>query len=137
MKFSEKLKKLRTDNNLTQEELSKLIGVSLRTLKSYELGETLPRYRQTYYKIAEIFNIDVNYLLTEGDEFILSAGEIYGHRGLKSAQELINSARALFAGGSLSDEDKKAVFDALQEAFFEAKLENKKYTPKKYKKRAD
>lgn len=134
MSFGEKLREIRTQENLTQQEMADRIGVSLRTLKSYELGETLPRYRKIYHKIAEEFNVDVNYLLTEGDDFILSAGEKYGSRGIKGAQELIDNARALFAGGELSEDDKKVVFDALQEAFFEAKLENKKYTPKKYKK---
>jgi len=134
MNFGEKLREIRTKENLTQQEMADRIGVSLRTLKSYELGETLPRYRKTYHKIADEFNADVNYLLTEGDDFVLSAGEKYGSRGMKGAKELINSARALFAGGELSENDKKVVFDALQEAFFEAKLENKKYTPNKYKK---
>lgn len=134
MSFGEKLREIRTQENLTQQEMADRIGVSLRTLKSYELGETLPRYRKIYHKIAEEFNVDVNYLLTEGDDFILSTGEKYGSRGMKGAQELIDNARALFAGGELSEDDKKVVFDALQEAFFEAKLENKKYTPKKYKK---
>ncbi|MBT1278988.1 helix-turn-helix transcriptional regulator [Thermoanaerobacter sp. CM-CNRG TB177] len=50
MQFGEKLKKLRLSHNLTQEELAKKIGVSLRTIKGYELGETLPRYREIYYK---------------------------------------------------------------------------------------
>lgn len=134
MSFGEKLREIRTQENLTQQEMADRIGVSLRTLKSYELGETLPRYRKIYHKIAEEFNVDVNYLLTEGDDFILSAGEKYGSRGMKGAQELIDNARTLFAGGELSEDDKKVVFDALQEAFFEAKLENKKYTPKRYKK---
>lgn len=132
MNFGEKLREIRVKENLTQQEMAKLIGVSLRTLKAYELGETLPRYRKIYHKIAEEFNVDVNYLLTEGDNFVLLAGEKYGYRGMRGANELISDARALFAGGELSDHDKKAVFDALQEAFFEAKLENKKYTPKKY-----
>ena len=132
MNFGEKLREIRTNENLTQQEMADKIGVSLRTLKSYELGETLPRYRKNYHKIADEFNVDINYLLTEGDDFVLSAGEKHGYRGTKGAKALIDDARALFAGGELSEDDKKVVFDALQEAFFEAKLENKKYTPKKY-----
>lgn len=85
------------------------IGVSLQTLKSYELRETLTKYRKIYHKIAEEFNVNVNYLLTEGDDFILPAGEQYGSRGMKGTQELIDNARALFAGGELSEDDKKVV----------------------------
>ena len=132
MNFGEKLREIRTQENLTQQEMADKIGVSLRTLKSYELGETLPRYRKIYHKIADEFNVDINYLLTEGDDFVLAAGEKHGYRGTKGAKTLIADARTLFAGGELSEQDKKVVFDALQEAFFEAKLENKKYTPKKY-----
>ncbi len=132
MNFGEKLREIRTKENLTQQEMADKIGVSLRTLKAYELGETLPRFRKIYHKIADEFNVDINYLLTEGDDFILTAGEKHGYRGSKGAEALIADARALFAGGELSEHDKKVVFDALQEAFFEAKLENKKYTPKKY-----
>ena len=83
MSFGEKLREIRTQENLTQQEMADRIGVSLRTLKSYELGETLPRYRKIYHKIAEEFNVNVNYLLTEGDDFILPAGEKYGSRGMK------------------------------------------------------
>lgn len=39
----------------------------------------------------------------------------------------------LMAGGELPDEDKATILDAMQEAFYMAKLENKKYTPKKYR----
>ena len=70
MTFAEKLRDLRTSRNLTQQELADSIGVSLRTVKSYELNETFPRYRKIYHKIAEKFEIDVNYLLTEGNDFI-------------------------------------------------------------------
>lgn len=41
----------------------------------------------------------------------------------------------LFAGGTLSDQDKDAVMKALQDIYWESKARNvEKYTPKKYKK---
>lgn len=40
----------------------------------------------------------------------------------------------MFAGGELSDADKDAVMIALQKAYFDCKEDNKKYTPKKYRK---
>ena len=132
MTFADKLREIRNNEKLTQPDMAAILGVSIRTYKAYELGETLPRYRKIYHKIVEEFNVDLNYLLTEGEAFVITAGEQHGPRGVRGAIELINDARSLFAGGELSENDKKAVFDALQEAFFEAKLENKKYTPKKY-----
>ncbi|MGI6486503.1 MAG: helix-turn-helix transcriptional regulator [Thermoanaerobacterales bacterium] len=134
MKFGDKLRKLREQRNLTQSELSQKAGVSLRTVQYYESGKRYPQKREIYSTLADIFDVDVNYLLTEGEEFVAVAREEYGYRGAKGAEKLINGARALFAGGELSDEDKQAVLIALQEAYFEAKRENKKYTPKKYRK---
>jgi hypothetical protein len=72
--------------------------------------------------------------MKEGEDFVVTAREDYGYRGAKGAEKLIDGARALFAGGELSDDDKQAVLIALQEAYFEAKRENIKYTPKKYRK---
>ncbi|WP_258392397.1 hypothetical protein [Dolosigranulum pigrum] len=37
------------------------------------------------------------------------------------------------AGGELPEEDKTTILNAMQEAFYMAKMENKKYTPKKYR----
>ena len=47
---------------------------------------------------------------------------------------MIHNANALFAGGDVSDEDKALVLEAIQQAYWEAKIINKKYIPKKYRK---
>ena len=55
--------------------------------------------------------------------------------GMKQAQELIDGMSGLFAGGTLSEQDKDAVMKALQDIYWESKARNvEKYTPKKYKK---
>lgn len=67
--------------------------------------------------------------------FIDATSAMYGKRGKAQAEQLVENARGLFAGGDLSDEEKLGVLNALQEAFFECKQMNaEKYTPKKYKK---
>ena len=132
MKFSEKIREERIKNNLTQQQLADTLGVSLRTITSYETQDKYPRKREIYIKLSEIFEIDINYLLTEDEEFTIKAHEKYGPRGAKQADDLINQMGALFAGGKLSDTDKDAVMRAMQEIYWDAKEENKKYTPKKY-----
>lgn len=37
----------------------------------------------------------------------------------------------LFAGGELPEEDKDALFEAIQEAYWQSKIENKKYGNRK------
>lgn len=134
MKFGEKLKYLRKGiKGLTQEKLSKEIGVSARTIISYENGVSYPKKREVYSKLATLFNVDINYLLTEDEEFITDAGDKYGSRGANQAEALVAEIGGLFAGGELSEVDKDAVMRSLQQAYWDAKEDNKKYTPKKYR----
>ena len=132
MKFGEKLKQLRTDKGLTQEELSSAVGISRRTYVSYEQEGRYPRKRELYGKLADVLGCDPNYLVTEDEEFVTKAAEEYGSRGKRQAENLVAELSGMFAGGELSDADKDAVMIALQKAYFDCKQDNKKYTPKKY-----
>ncbi|HEL2685710.1 TPA: helix-turn-helix transcriptional regulator [Streptococcus suis] len=62
-----KLKTLRKENNLTQEELAKKIGVNLRTLQKWENGESSIRTKNAE-KLAKHFGVSVGYLLGLSDE---------------------------------------------------------------------
>lgn len=133
MKFGEKLRKLRTEKSITQGDVAAAIGVSRRTYVSYEQDGRYPRRREVYTKLAEILGCDVNYLLAEEEEFISSAGDQYGSRGKRQAEELVSELSGMFAGGELSESDMDAVMIALQKAYFDCKADNQKYTPKKYR----
>lgn len=50
----------------------------------------------------------------------------YGADAKMQAQKLLDDAAGLFAGGALSDEDKEAVFNALQKVYWEIKVEKAK-----------
>lgn len=134
MKFCEKVKEARNKAGLKQDELAKAIGVSLRTITNYESGERYPKKREIYYKLADVLKVDVNYLLTEDEEFLIDAEKQYGKRGAKQAKELLAEVSGLFAGGDLADEDLDEMMKGIQEAYWIAKEKNRKYTPKKYRK---
>lgn len=134
MKFCEKVKEARNNANMTQDEFAKAIGVSLRTITNYETGERYPKKRETYYRMAEVLKVDVNYLLTDDEEFLLEAEAKYGSKGVRQAKALVAEVSGLFAGGELADEDLDEMMKGIQEAYWIAKEKNKKYTPKKYRK---
>ena len=135
MTFGEKFKAEREKRGLTQQEVAEGLGINRRMITRYENGISFPRSRDAYKRIADYFEVDVNYLLTEDEEFVVQASEQYGSRGMKQAQELIDGMSGLFAGGSLSEQDKDAVMKALQDIYWESKARNvEKYTPKKFKK---
>ncbi len=125
MKFGEKIKDARKKSGLSQEEFAKKIGVSLRTVTNYETGDRYPKKREMYYIIADVLNVDINYLLTEDEAFLLKAEEQYGYMGKKQAQTLVSEIGALFSGGTLSEDDRDEMMRAIQQAYWVAKEKNK------------
>lgn len=131
MKFPKKLVRMRLAKNLTQKELAESIGISLRQIQYYESGVNMPS-KKTLDKLVKTLDTTVSFLLSEEELFIVEANDKGGSRGKKRAEDIINETRILFAGGELSQESKDAVFQAMQEIYWESKMINKKYTPKKY-----
>ena len=132
MKFGEKLRELRKQKHLSQTELGAAVGVSLRTLRGWEVEGRYPKQRELYAKLAEVLECDVDYLLTEKEEFITNSAERFGYRGERDAKALVEDLTGLFAGGQMAEEDMDALMLAVQEAYVEAKRRNReKYAPKK------
>ena len=137
MKFGEKIKEARTAIGMTQQDFARALGVSLRTVTGYETGDRHPKKRELYAKMAEILQVDINYLLTEDETFLREATDSYGKRGQQQAKALLSEIGGLFAGGDLAEEDMDEMMQAIQEAYWIAKKKNRKYTPKKYQKSTD
>ena len=106
--------------------------------KAYEsaLGSGVEKFEKDALleKIAEGLGVTIDDLASEDDKFVIKATEQYGSRGKVDAQQLIENANALFAGGDITEEDKTYVMEALQEAYWRAKIKNKRHIPKKYRK---
>lgn len=134
MRFGEKLRKFRTEKGMTQAELAKEARLGLNTISNYESGRTYPQNREVYTTLANILDVNPDNLHNENDDFITEAAAQYGSRGARQAKELLDEVTGLFAGGELADEDMREMVDAIQEAYLIAKKNNKKYTPKKYRK---
>ena len=66
MSFSEKLKELRKEKGLTQEELAKEIFVSRTLISKYENGAIYPT-KENAIKIAEFFKVDLSYLIDSNE----------------------------------------------------------------------
>ena len=89
MKFGEKIRALRQERHISQEEAAKAAGISRRAYGSYEQEGIYPRNREIYTRLAGLFGCDVNYLLTEDEDFVVRAGEKYGVTGRRQAQALV------------------------------------------------
>ena len=133
MKFGEKIKILRKEQGMTQLDLAKTVGVSLRTITAYESDGVYPRRADMYEKLAEVLHTTTAELRSEEDLFISQANEKYGKRASAQAKKLMEQVNGLFAGGDLADEDMDEMMQAIQEAYWIAKKNNRKYVPKKYR----
>lgn len=132
MTFGEKVKTLRTTKKMSQAQLAQELGVALRTVSGWENQNRYPKKRELYQNLADILGCDISYLMSEEESFITEVSEQYGSRGAKQAQQILEQAAAMFAGGELSDEDKTAFMDEIQMLYLDSKRRAKKFTPKKY-----
>ena len=66
--FKDKLKYLRIENNLTQADIAKAIGVSPATIGNYEQGTREPRNNEMWQKLASYFNISVDELMDKNND---------------------------------------------------------------------
>ena len=59
----ERIKKLRKEKGLTQQQLGEMLGVQKSAIAKYENGRVPNLKKETLSRLAEIFNVTPNYLL--------------------------------------------------------------------------
>ena len=133
MKFGDRLKQYREDKGLTQAELGNKSGISSRMIQRYEAGRSRPRW-DAAEKIAQTLEVPVADLLGQSGMLVAEAADKGGAKSAREMSKLVEEVVGMFAGGTLPKEDRDAYMAAISKAYFESNEENKKYTPKKYRK---
>ncbi|MBQ8692387.1 MAG: helix-turn-helix transcriptional regulator [Synergistaceae bacterium] len=127
IKFSEVLKNLIQEKGITQTTLAKIIDVKPNTVATYCAGKSYPEFR-TLIKIAEFFDVSLDYLVTgervenqtarEALGLSESAVENLGGRGI----EINFSCDVLLSDKDFYSEFSRAMNAlAFYKSFFEAK----------------
>ena len=137
MGFGERLRQKRIEAKLTQVQLAKMVGISLRTLQNYEAELRKPSNMVTVQKLADSLDTTIGYLLGAADTLVMEAKERGGPRAARDIKELVNEVSGLFAGGTLSDEAMDGAMRALSEAYWIAKENNRKYASQKKSEKKD
>ena len=141
MTFAEKVKKERVNLGYSQTVLADMIGVSLRTITSYEKGEKKPRPAMLA-KLAAALKVSVKYLTDttcdnpvediDRDASTEEARSAYGAKGATDVDAMLRENSAPFAGGELSQEQKDAYFEAIMKCYLTSKeLAKEKFGRKK------
>ena len=73
--FAERLKALRKQRNLTQEQLASIIGVERSSIGKYESKARIIPSDDVKYRIAEFFGVSVDYLMGYTDNPFTSTAE--------------------------------------------------------------
>jgi len=140
-KYASKVKEAREKLGLSQRQLAEIVGVSQRTIATYETNGSLPR-GTTARKLAKALNVSLEYLFNddiedprygiEKEPFIDDVRKRFGNRAAVEADTLLKQNVALFAGGYLSQDAKDAFFESVMRAYLACKEEAKtKYGRKK------
>ena len=116
--FEERLKYLRSELGLSQTDMAKLMGVSLRVYHRYEKGEQKPSYEKLI-PLVKKFNVNINWLLTgEGEMFIKPKKEkesieeqilqVIANEPEERKQALLDFLKNAWASTTLSTSGKKS-----------------------------
>ena len=62
MEFGKRFKKYRLENNLTQVEVAKMIGIDQTNISSWENDKTRPEY-ENLIKLSKIYDVTLDELL--------------------------------------------------------------------------
>lgn len=60
--FKNRLKELRKEHCLTQNDLGRILSITQRSISRFETGETFPT-EEVLNKIADLFDVSTDYLL--------------------------------------------------------------------------
>lgn len=125
--LADKIRENRERLGLNQEQLSELVGVSRRSVIAYETSAATPR-EKTMRKIAEALGVTQYYLTHDDCEdpeagideepFVQAARDAFGKKGAEQLADLLQKNQALFAGGTLSQEQKDLFYEAVSKAYF-------------------
>ncbi len=122
MKFNEKLDILLGRNNIKRVEFAEKVGITYRAFAYYMSDTRRPR-KSVLERIAKELKVTPEFLLDDSKEIDLTREERLlrsisaGGKDSSGASKLLSQSRGLFAGNSLSDEDKQALMSCLTEIY--------------------
>lgn len=138
--LGDKIKQLRKEKRLTQQELANEMKIAQSTIGMIESNKR-PAGRETLIKLAEFFNVTVDYLLSEDNESSEASTEkpeinipkaytdkykVTSRDKKQYVEEMKKANEAFFMDDEFNEEAKKEMLDLMSELFWEAKAMNKR-----------
>ncbi len=121
MEFGDKIKSKRLELKLSQQTLAEKSGLSLRSIQNYESGNRHPANIAIVKDIAAALGTSYEYLLDDKSQYVIEAALRGGEDAALDIDRLLSDIQGIFAGGSLSQQDKDKVMRAINEIYWETK----------------
>ena len=122
MKLNEKLDILLTRRNIRRVDFADKVGITYRAF-AYYMSDTRKPRRGILEKIAKELNVTPEFLLDDNKDIELTLEESFIKRITENgknpaeATKFLSQSKGLFAGNSLSDEDKYNLMRCLTEIY--------------------
>lgn len=121
MKIGDRIKKLREENGLMQQDVCNTLDIEQSTLANYENNHRVPK-TDILIKIANYYGVSLDFLVGMTDNRFNS------YKGcLKDLNKFLQRSEIIFDGDTykLTDEDRDLILKALEVAFLAVKRGNK------------
>ena len=121
MKIGDRIKKLREENGLMQQDVCNTLDIEQSTLANYENNRRVPK-TDILIKIANYYGVSLDFLVGMTDNRFNS------YKGcLKDLNKFLQQSEIIFDGDTykLTDDDRDLILKALEVAFFAVKRGNK------------
>ena len=83
MTFGDKIRELRKEKKMTQQKLGAMVGVSYRTIRSWEVEGRYPKQSSLYQKLADALQCRGSYLMNDNETVCLGNDESSEYSGAK------------------------------------------------------
>lgn len=90
-----KIKELRKNKGVTVKELSKIIGISQSMLSNYENGNSVPRDKEIWKKLADYFGVSIPYLMGYEEKFSFKVHKYKPKELIDETKKTVNEAREI------------------------------------------
>lgn len=74
--FADKLKKLRVEADMSRSELALMLGMSVSSISNYENNIRKPESDEVWIKLANIFNVSIDYLMDIDDSQNITSSQL-------------------------------------------------------------
>lgn len=126
MKLSEKLEYLLTRKRMNKTEFAQSVGITYRAFNYYSTGKRRPR-KDILARMADKLGVTAEFLSDDSAELELSAEERFiktlhdSGKSSSGAIRFLEETKGLFAGNSISDEDKEFLIQCLNEIYLDSR----------------